>query len=335
MSEFKVIATCVNAVFAGIEKQDCLKEQGIKPYSVALNHSQDPELVINTLKDFDYVIAGSEVFNETTLPYLPKLKLILRFGVGYDSVDLACAAKEGIAVANLPGSNAKSVAEHALSMMLALGRNLEGITTNIKNGGYTVTEILDSLQCSTVGLIGFGAISRRLAHLLSVFEANILAYDPFVSSEDMQAMGVQKCTLDDLLSVSDFISMHLPCVPETTHMVNDEFLAKMKKGSYLINTSRGRIVDEAALIRALESGHLKGAGLDVFENEPLPLDSPLRRQQRILLTPHYATASGQCFKDVMAAAAKDIAAFHQGLPITSLLNPEYIENVGKRQNPNR
>lgn len=334
MAKYKLAMACWNKEDIDFTEQlDSLADLDIEYEGFLLNHSQDPEVVINALKDFDYVIAGSELYSKETMPYLPKLKLIMRFGIGYDNIDMQCASEEGIAAANLPGCIAGSVAEHSLSLMLALARDLEGLTQTVKNGGYGRTGMLDSLEGSTVGLLGFGAIAKKLAKLLSGFDVELLAYDPYVSEEDMAKLGAKKCTLEEVRAKADFLSLHLPDLPETRHMIDEEFIAQMKDGAYLINTARGRIVDEYALAAALESGKLKGAGLDVFEFEPPAADNPLRKQKRVLFTPHCAAANPNCFKYVMDLALEDIRSFHTGGKIRSLLNPDYIENVSKRENP--
>lgn len=301
-----------------------LNALGIECRSVPLHHSQDAERIVAALSDADYVISGSERYDAQTIPRLPKLKLIVRFGVGYDSVDLAVVERCGVAVCNLPGANAAAVAEHTLGMMLAVTHRLQQHTERIKRGQYAGV-MADSIT-GTVGLVGFGAIARNLAKYLRVFGVRIMAYDPYVTAEEMAACGVKKAELEEVVRSANILSLHLPNTKETYHLVNREFLARMPQGAYLFNTSRGAVVDEAALAEALSSGHLSGAGLDVFETEPLPDDSPLKAADNIVLTPHAATATFACFHHMIRTSAHEIASFHMGEPFGHLLNPGYAAN---------
>ena len=298
-------------------------ELGIEVEGVGLHHSQDTDEIVAALKDADYVIAGSERYDAETLPLLPKLKLIVRNGVGYDSVDLNAAAKLGIAVCNLPGSNAYSVAEHVLAMMMCLTRHIPQHTQRIKEGRYE--PFITRSMHGKIGLVGFGAIARQLAKLLGVFDVEIIAYDPYVSAQDMAACGVKKAGMDELLAACDVVSLHLPVTADNRHLVNAAFIEKMKDGAYFINAARGALVDECALAEALKSGRLSGAGLDVFEQEPLPAGSPLLDVENILLTPHSATANQKCFHTVLGIGAKAVADFHSGREPFHLLNPEYLQ----------
>jgi len=294
-----------------------LTKLGVSVQSVPLFHSQDPQKIITDLSGTDFLIAGSERLDSSTLPSLKKLKLIVRFGVGYDNVDLKCAEKCGIAVANLPGSNAFAVAEHVLGMMIAVTHRMVPYTEAIK-ANRIQTGISDSL-CGTVGILGFGAIGKKLSGLLLPFGVRILACDPSVGVEEMRQYGAEKADMDQTIRASDLLTLHLPATPETYHLVNQEFLLKMKDGAYLFNTARGSLMDESAVAEALASGKLAGVGADVYEMEPLDGTSPLRTAKNVILTPHTATATLACFHAVMRAAAHQIVLFYEGKPMEHLL----------------
>lgn len=296
---------------------------GIEVKCVPLEHSQDAGVIANALKDYEYVIAGSERYDEETMSLLPNLKLIVRNGVGYDSVDLEAAAKLGIAVCNLPGSNAYSVAEHVLAMMLCVIRHIPQHTQRIKNGRYSGMMTM-SMSGIRIGLVGLGAIARELVKLLKVFDVEIVAYDPYMSEEQMAKCGVKKAELEELISTSDLVSLHLPVTPETRGMVNAQFISKMKDGAYFFNAARGALVDENALAAALKSGKLAGAGLDVFDPEPITPNSPLLEIENILLSPHSATGNIKCFHTVLGCGAKAVSDFHNGKEPYHLLNPDYV-----------
>ena len=295
-----------------------------------LNHTQETERVIRTLQDCDYIIAGSERLDAEVLPHLKRLKFIARNGAGYDNVDLECATKLGIDVANIPGANSKWVAESALALMLAVMREIPYKTEHMRAGDYKCGWNMNGslFGIGTVGLIGFGNIARELAALYKPFGMRIMAYDPFVSAEKMSEYGVVKGTLDDVLAESGAISLHLPAIKETIGMVNKDFIAKMQDGAYLVNNARGSLVNEQDLYDALKSGKLAGAGLDVFASEQIGF-SPLFTLENVALTPHTSARPSACWKHMVTCSLENILHFHHGEPVQSLLNPEYISNARK------
>ena len=321
----KVYITVMDSPLDITEDMKPITDLGLEYHPIALKMTQDAQIIERELKDADYVIAGSERYDMETMSLLPKLKLIVRNGVGYDSVDLKAAAELGIAVCNLPGSNAYSVAEHALGMMICLTRHMPQHTVRIKDNRYGGF-ISDSLT-GRVWLIGFGAISKQLAKLLKIFAVEIVAYDPYVDEAVMAEYSVKKVEMEELIATSDIISLHLPALPENYHMINAEFIAKMKDGAYFINCARGSIVDEDALAEALLSGKLAGAGLDAFDPEPIRPDSKLMEVENIIMTPHVATGNTKCFHTVLGIGAQAIADFHTGKEPYHLLNPDYINNA--------
>ncbi len=214
---------------------------------------------------------------------LPKLKLIHSDGVGFQGVDINAAREKGVYVCNCRGMNASAVAEQAIMLMLGLLRNVivcnrgvyEGNQINIKEN-YMVSGSLKEIADCTIGLYGFGAIAKYLAKYAGCMGAEVLYYDVFRAPEDVEKQyNVKYVELDELCAKADILSVHIPVTPETTGCVNKEFINKMKKGAYLVNTARGELVDTQALIEALRSGHLAGAGLDTIAGEPVGKDNPI------------------------------------------------------------
>ena len=241
--------------------------------------------VARLLKGVDGYIAGLDSIDRAALEAADRLKVISRYGVGVDNVDLQAAAEHHIIVTNTPGANSVSVAELALGLMLALARQIPEGAGAVRAGQYPRLSGV-SLEKKVVGIVGLGAIGKQLARRLAGFDCRILAYDPFPDEAFARSHQIELTGLDALLAQSDFVSLHLPLMAETRGMVNNDFLLKMKLGAYLINTARGELVDEAALLEVLKSGRLRGAGLDAFAQEPLPADHPLLALPQVIPTPH-------------------------------------------------
>lgn len=220
------------------------------------------------------------------------LQLVSKIGTGLDSIDLEAAANTGVAVLYTPGMNALSVAEHALSLLLAVNRNVIIGQDALRNGLWR-DEVPNArpVTGTTVGIIGFGNVGRRLAGLLSGFNADVLAYDPYVHDIDTDITGADLVELPILLQSSDAVVVTAEHTSETHQMINSTVLAQMKTSAIFINTARGEIVDQDALIEALTNDDIAGAGLDVFENEPLSADSPLHDFKNVVVTPHIAASS--------------------------------------------
>ena len=234
------------------------------------------------------IVAGTEKYDEEILDACPELKVIVRFGVGTDNFDLEAMKRRGIRVGVIANYNA--VAEFALTLMLCAMKSLPRHDSVVRQGKWSRFPMRE-LTGKTVGLMGFGRIGRRLAELLSGFGVTILAYDPYMNEEAAAERKVTPVTAEELLRRSDIVSLHLPSTPETRHFINADTLAMMKEGAYLINTARGALVDEAALLEALRSGHLCGAGLDVFETEPVAEGNPLFLLENNVLAPHVSAAT--------------------------------------------
>jgi D-3-phosphoglycerate dehydrogenase len=224
-----------------------------------------------------------------------------------DNVDLAAATARKIVVTNTPGANAVSVAELAMGLILALARQIPEAVEAVQLGKWPRFAGL-SLEGKTIGILGLGAIGKQLARRLKGFDCRLLVHDPFVEAAAASALGVELTSMDDVLAQSDFLSLHMPLMPETRGVVNDEFLGKMKPGAFLINTARGEVIDEGALLRALQSGHLKGAGLDTFAKEPPDPESPLLKLPQVLATPHLGAMTDGATSNMGWMALQDCLA---------------------------
>jgi D-3-phosphoglycerate dehydrogenase len=266
--------------------------------------------VARLLPGVDGYIAGLDAIDASALEAADRLKVIARYGVGVDSVDLATAQARGIVVTNTPGANSVSVAELALGLMLALARQIPEAVDAVHQGKWPrYTGI--SLEGKTIGILGLGAIGKQLARRLAGFDCKILAFDPYADVTFAKENHVELVAMDDVICQADFVSLHLPLLPETRGLVNDNFLSKMKKGSFLINTSRGEAVDEAALLRALQSGHLKGAGLDAFAVEPPDPQNPLLALPQVIATPHLGAQTDGATSNMGWFAMRDCLAVLQ------------------------
>ena len=263
------------------------------------------------LRDIDAAIIGMDVYDREVFDFAPKLKAVAKFGVGVDNIDGEAAAEHGVYVINAPGQNSCSVAELTIGMIICLLRGIVGYNNSIKDGRWP--RVLGSeLNGKTVGLVGFGAIARFLAERLKAFGVNILAYDLYPNYEEAERIGVQICSLEEVLQGSDIVSLHVPGLPSTYHMINRDSIAMMKEGAYLINTARGSLVDIDALVDALNCGKLSGAALDVFEEEPISKDSPILKCKNIICTPHIGGETEGAYVKLAFSTARDVAAVLNG-----------------------
>jgi len=237
----------------------------------------------------DAVLAGAKrPWNAEAFALGPAMKVISRIGIGYDNVDVAAAGAAGVVVCNAPDAPSVSTAEHTLMLMLAVVKGLPAQIDRARDGlpGAT-TGIALELDGTVLGLVGYGRIARRVGAAGRAMGMHVLASDPFLT----EAEGCELVGLDEVFSRSDVISLHAPAVAETRHMINATSLATMKRGVYLVNCARGALVDQDALLVALDSGQVAGAGLDVTDPEPLPVDHPLLQHPNVIVTPHVASAT--------------------------------------------
>jgi D-3-phosphoglycerate dehydrogenase len=244
----------------------------------------------------------------------PRLRVVGRAGVGVDNIDTDACKALGIAVVNAPTAATNAVAELAFAMMLGLARHVARADGSMRRGEWEKKAFLGSeLRGKTLGLVGIGRIGGRVAELSKAFGMSVLAYDPYVPHEKARAMGVEKRErLEEVLSGSDVISIHVALTPETRHLIGERTLQHTRKGALLVNISRGQVIDTAALVKSLKSGHLGGAGLDVFEEEPLPREHELRSLPNVVLTPHVGASTREAQDAAGQMAAEQVVKVLRG-----------------------
>lgn len=270
---------------------------------------------------------------EAFLSAMPKLTVVASYGAGYDTVDADACTRAGIAVVNQAGGNAEAVAQHALGMMLTLLKRMPEADRATRRGKVESRSALMGRELSgrTVGLIGLGHVGARVASLLNVaFGCEVLTFDPFVSADECKARGARKVELDELLRFSDIVSVHCPLNAQTRQMFDAPAYAAMREGALFLSTARGSIHDEGALHDALASGHLAGAGLDVWEVEPPPGDHPLLSLDNVVLTPHTAGVTHESRERVARMAAEAFIAAAKGKLPPRVVNPDAVDAVAKR-----
>jgi D-3-phosphoglycerate dehydrogenase / 2-oxoglutarate reductase len=270
--------------------------------------------ILAVARDADAILVTYAKLSGELLRQLKNCKAIGRFGLGVDNIDLPAAKELGIAVNYVPDYCLREVSDHAMALLLALARKVTLANTLVQSGRWEVPPLvpLRRLEGQTLGLIGFGNIPRALAPKAKGFGLQVLTYDPYVDADAAAALGVETVSFDDLLARSDFISVHAPLQPATRGLMNAKTFAKMKKGAYVINTARGPLVDEPALIAALDSGQLGGAALDVVTTEPLAKDSLLLNRDNVILTPHTAFYSVEALEELQTKCASDVARVLSG-----------------------
>jgi D-3-phosphoglycerate dehydrogenase / 2-oxoglutarate reductase len=252
-----------------------------------------PESVMKLAADADAVLVTYAKINADMIRQMKKVRIISRFGIGVDNVDLDAATQKGIVVTKVPDYCIDEVSDHAMALLLSAVRKIPTATDQVHGG-------------TVLGLVGFGRIPQLVAPKAKAFGMRVIAFDPYVPPEVFQNIGVERVELDELLTISDYVSIHSPLTPETKGMFNEAAFKKMKKGSYVVNTARGPIVDEAALAAAIDSGHIAGAALDVMTNEP-PVNSPLIGKRNVIITPHTSFYSEESLVELQTKAAQEVA----------------------------
>jgi D-3-phosphoglycerate dehydrogenase / 2-oxoglutarate reductase len=284
---------------------------------VRMAASLDPAWLLSAVGDVDGIIirANGKVTREL-MAAAPRLKVVARHGVGVEAIDRQAAAERGIVVVNTPFANDESVAEQCMGMIVALAKRMMEADQAIRAGDWDSRYRLIGIevQGKTLGLVGFGKIGQRLAHMAHFgFDMPIVYHDVVAYPEQEERLGARRMPLPDLLTQSDFVSLHTPLLPETKGMINEAALRSMKRSAYLINSARGPVVDHAALVQALREGWIAGAGLDVYDPEPLPKDSPLLSMDNVVLSPHMAAHTDEALLR-MAMVVTDVLAVIERRP---------------------
>ncbi|QRG66714.1 C-terminal binding protein [Brevibacillus choshinensis] len=292
------------------------------------------EEVIAACWDADAVINQYAPLSRRVIEGLERCQVITRYGVGVNTVDLQAATEKGICVANVPDYCMDEVADHALALLLAWTRKIVVAHQAVQNGNwdFKVTQPITRLRGRTLGLVGFGKIPQALAQKVKPLGLNVIAHDPYVPQSVAAELGVQLATLEELCERADIVSVHAPLTDSTKGMMGARQFAAMKKEAIIINTSRGPVIDEQALIYALQSGKIAGAALDVVEQEPITPESPLVGMDNVILTPHVAWYSEEAAAEMRAKAAMGVAdvLLHGEFP-KYLVNKEVMERVRLRE----
>ena len=280
----------------------------------------------------DAVITQFARLSAPVVAAMTRARAIVRYGIGVDNVDLDAARQHGIPVSNIPDYCIDEVADHTLSFILALTRQVVTHTADLRAGHWRLAVPVSSMKVlrdQTVGLVGFGRIGREVAARLLAFKCRVLVYDPMVPEADILRAGVTGVALEQLLSTSDIVSLHCPSTPATRHIIGSAALAAMKPGALLVNVARGDLVDTGALLEALRSGHLGAAALDVFDPEPLPLEHALRALPNMVIAPHIASVSVTAVRALrQGAIARAVSAALGHLPdnvVNQIMSPRFVE----------
>jgi D-3-phosphoglycerate dehydrogenase / 2-oxoglutarate reductase len=285
--------------------REILTEAGFDLIDPEGDHALTKQQMLPYLGQISAMLAGGEVMSRDVIELAPGLRVIARVGVGYDLIDVAAATDHRAAVTITPGTNQESVAEQTFALLLALTRRIVVNDRLIHAGGWD-RRLVSPLRGLTLGLVGLGRIGRAVAERAAAFKMSMVSFDTVQDAEFDAKHGIARVGLEELLARADVVTLHLPLLPATKGMVNRDFLAKMKPGSYLINTSRGGLVVESDLRDAVVSGHLAGAGLDVLSHEPPLKDNPLLNVPNIVISPHIAGTDTRSMQDMADLAAQTI-----------------------------
>jgi D-3-phosphoglycerate dehydrogenase len=319
---YKVVTTDV--IKPVIPEEAILKEAGA---SLVYGDAKNETELIELARDADAIINYLAKVTARVINSLERCQVIVRRGIGYDSVDVSAATAKGIPVVNVPEYCTDEVADHAMALLLSTARKVITGREQIKSGGWNFKELLPipALKDSTLGLVGFGKIPRAVAARARCFGFKIKTSDPFIPAELAAEHGVELVNLDELLASSDFISIHAPLTNDTRGMISKREFALMKPTAVLINTARGPVVDEAALIEALKDKQIAFAALDVVTQEPPAADNPLRQLNNVTLTPHIAWYSERSAQVLGEKVGQEIVRVFKGYLPKSLVNPEVIK----------
>ena len=303
--------------------------------TVTSAESIDSELVRGILRSIDALLVVSAKVGRDVIDQLDRCQVIVRYGSGTDNVDVERATERGIVVANVPDFCLSEVADHTMTLLLAAARKLIVMDRHTRQGHWQARaqETVRRISGKTMGLVGFGRIAQEVARRASAFEMKVIAYDPFIDLVRAQSLGVGVVELGNLLQQADFVSLHTPLNRQTLHMIGEAELKKMKPESILVNTSRGGLVDEVALVRALKERWISAAGIDVYESlpmfdsDPIYVHHPLFGLDNVILTPHSAGTSLESLEQLMLSGAREAIAVLYGRAPHNWVNPNMTPRV--------
>ena len=277
------------------------------------------------------ILAASALrYNDDVFDRLPNLRILVRTGIGIDNVDLDAATRHHVVFCNTPDGPTESTAEHTVALMLAVAKQVKPGVEQLAAGDFAPRAVPmgTELMGKTLGLVGLGRVGGRVASICGRgFDMRVLAFDPYITAERAAEIGVEQADLDTVIGSADFLSLHAPSTPETRHLMNAGRFAQMKSEAILLNLARGPLVDEDALLDALDNGQIRGAGLDVFDPEPLPVSSRLRTHPKIVATPHSATTTIEGRGRIEHMAVEAVLDFFSGKQPKDICNPAVLEHV--------
>jgi D-3-phosphoglycerate dehydrogenase len=290
---------------------------------ISVGQCREPAELIEFLRGADYIITQFAPLNADVISSLSQARLIVRYGIGVDNVDLAAAAKKGIPVCNVPDYCIDEVADHTLGLILATTRQIVANAQYVQNGKWGMPvplRAMHSLKSMTVGVIGFGRIGKEVAARLASFKCRIAVYDPIIADADIIAAGYDSMNLDELLRSCDVLTLHCPAVEATRHLIDARAISKLKDGAILINVARGAVVCTQSLVEGLQSGKISFAAVDVLEKEPIAADHPLLKLENVLITSHIASTSETAVTTLRREVASLVASAVQGEPLRNIVN---------------
>ena len=301
----------------------CLQES----FEVVQGTSTEADEIIRQAQDCSAILIRSAKITAEIMDAIPTLKVVAKHGMGVDNIDVEHATKKGILVVNAPFSNLNAVAEHIVMLLIGLSKRVVRMDKLLRAGQYAQRNTYKTIELkgSTVGIIGMGKISRLVVKKLAGFEMNMIASDPYVTQEDVADLPVTMVSAEEVYTQSDFVIIHTSLFPSTYHLVGAEQFKMMKPTAYMINAARGAVIDEAAMIRALQSGEIAGAGLDVFEQEPPEADNPLFAMEQVVLSPHNAALSDGALRAMAMDSAQGVMEYLTGQPVTYPVNKEILQ----------
>lgn len=324
MAQFKVVITDFGSPENELEA-NALRDSGLDIELVRLN-AKTPQELLPHVQDADGLIVQWTNISREVIQSLQKCKVISRYGIGVDMIDLAAAGEHGIPVCNTPDYCIDEVSTHTLSFILMLNRNILAQDQHVKAGKWGSPNPVppSRLSTQTLGVIGMGNIGRVVVQKAKAFGLKVLVFDPYLSAEKAAAGGAEKAELDDLLKRSDYVSIHCPLTAETRHLISSAQLKLMKPTAYLINMARGPIVDQPALYQALVDKTIAGAALDVFEQEPPPADEPILKLDNVVFTPHLSSWSAESFVQLRQDVVKNVVVALKGETPPAIVNRKHL-----------
>jgi D-3-phosphoglycerate dehydrogenase len=324
--KFKVVATDAGRYAPKIETE-ILAKAGAEVIPLRCRSEDD---VIQNAWDADAILNVSTKITRRVIESLQRCRVIVRYGIGVDTIDIPAATEKGICVANVPDFCWEEVSDTAMSLILAVSRKVVYMNNLVKQGIWnrSLAAPIHKYQLQTLGLLAFGNIPRALVKKARPFGfKRIISYDPYVSEEIFKEYGVEPVDFDTLLGESDILSIHTPLTQETYHMIGEAELRRMKSTAYLVNTSRGPVIDEKALYKALSEGWIAGAGLDVMEKEPPDKGNPLLKLDNVVITPHYGSYTEEAYHELRVKVAENAVAALEGRLPKYLVNPEVVDKL--------